>query len=293
MRIGDLISRSWDISFKYKSLWLLGLLAEGALFSSTLRNDSSAWKFGESDFLFSGMAIALAFALLLLMFILLILHFLAVAGLIDSVNRITRGGQYSLSQAFTAGFRVFWRFVGIFLVLLMAVLGLTVALAIPVVLMFVIHTALGVLSLIVAVPVLIAGLFAFYNVYALTQRAIVARDCSIGDALSEAYWLFRRNLGPNVAVFLVFVVLSIAISLAATMIVLMLAAPFVAMWFSSTAGKVAAVVLGVPVILAVLLLIEGISGTFLNSLYTLFYFGLVEPDGITATGPTTNEIPQL
>jgi len=292
MRIGDLVSRSWEISFKYKSLWILGLLAEGVWFSSAFRNENNNWHFGESDFLFSGMAIALAFALLMLMLVLLILHFLSVAGLIDSVNRITRGGHYSLSEAFSTGFKVFWRFVGLWLVLLMAVLGLAVALAIPVVLLFVIHTVLGVLSLIVTVPILLVGLFVFYNLYALTQRAIVARNCSIGDALSEAYWLFRRNLGPNVAVFLVFIILSIAITIAAVMIVLMVAAPFVAMALSSTAGKVAAIVLGVPVVLAVLLVVEGISGVFLNSLYTLFYFGLVEPDGVTGSNPTVSRTPQ-
>lgn len=289
MQIGDLVSRSWDISFKYKSLWILGLLAEGAWFSSALRNQDNSWRFGESDFLFSGMAIALAFALLLLMFVLLILHFLSVAGLIDSVNRITRGGEYRLSQAFATGFRVFWRFIGLWLVLLMAVLGLTVALAIPVVLLFVVSTLLGVLSLIVTIPILLAGLFAFYNVYALTQRAIVARDCSIGDALSEAFWLFRRNLGPNVAVFLVFVVLSIAITIAAVMIVLLIAAPFIAMALTSTAGIVGAIILGVPVVAAVVLVLEGFSGVFLNSLYTLFYFGLVDPDGVAGSHPSTGQ----
>ena len=290
MQIGDLVSRSWDISFKYKSLWILGLLAEGAWFSSALRNQDNSWRFGESDFLFSGMAIALAFALLLLMFVLLILHFLSVAGLIDSVNRITRGGEYRLSQAFATGFRVFWRFIGLWLVLLMAVLGLTVALAIPVVLLFVVSTLLGVLSLIVTIPILLAGLFAFYNVYALTQRAIVARDCSIGDALSEAYWLFRRNLGPNVAVFLVFVVLAIVITIVAVMIVLLIAAPFIAMALSSTAGIVGAIIFGVPVVAAVVLVLEGFSGVFLNSLYTLFYFGLVEPDGVAGSQSSTGEV---
>lgn len=290
MQIGDLVSRSWDISLKYKSLWILGLLAEGAWFSSALRNQDNSWRFGESDFLFSGMAIALAFALLLLMFVLLILHFLSVAGLIDSVNRITRGGEYRLSQAFATGFRVFWRFIGLWLVLLMAVLGLTVALAIPVVLLFVVSTLLGVLSLIVTIPILLAGLFAFYNVYALTQRAIVARDCSIGDALSEAYWLFRRNLGPNVAVFLVFVVLAIVITIVAVMIVLLIAAPFIAMALSSTAGIVGAIIFGVPVVAAVVLVLEGFSGVFLNSMYTLFYFGLVEPDGVAGSHPSAGEV---
>jgi hypothetical protein len=285
MRIGDLVSRSWDISFKYKSLWILGLLAEGAWFSSVFRNENNNWHIGESDFLFSGMAIALAFTVLLLMLVLLILHFLSVAGLIDSVNRITRGGRYKLSQAFATGCHVFWRFVGLWLVFLMAVIGLGVALAIPVVLLFVLNTILGVLSLIIAVPVLLIGLFAFYNVYALTQRAIVARDCSIGDALSEAYWLFRRNLGPNVAVFLVFVVLAIGITIASAMLTLLIAAPFVAMALTSTAGKVGAILLGLPIVLAVLVVVEGFSGVFLNCLYTLFYFGLVEPDGIAGGMP--------
>jgi len=285
MRIGDLINRSWDISMKYKSLWLLGLLAEGAWFGSVFRNQHSDWKFAENDLFLSGAAIALVFALLILMLVLLVLHFLSVAGLIDSVNRITRGGEYKMSLAFAAGFRVFWRYVGLWLLAAMTGIGLVAVLAIPVALFFVIGPVLGVISVIIALPVLLAGAFVIYNIYALTQRSIVARDCSIGDALSEAYWLFRRNLGPNVAVFLVYLVLAIGITLAAVILILLIAAPFIAMALSSTGGKIVAIILGLPLVLAVLLVIEGIAGVFLNSLYTLFYFGLVEPNGDVAAPP--------
>ncbi len=292
MRIGDLVSRSWDIAFKYKSLWLLGLLAEGAWFTSAFRNQHNDWSFAESDFAFTGVAIALVLALFLLMLVLLVLHFLAVAGLIDSVNRITRGGEYRMSLAFATGFRVFWRFVGIWLLAAMAGIGLIGVLAIPVVLLFVIHVVLGVLSLIIALPALLIGALIIYNIYALTQRSIVARDCSIGDALSEAYWLFRRNLGPNVAVFLVYLVLGLAITIAAILLILLIAAPFIAMALSSTGGLVVAIVLGVPLVLAVLLVIEGIAGVFLNCLYTLFYFGLVEPNGVAAAASQVNPTAQ-
>lgn len=288
MRIGDLVSRSLDISFKYKSLWLLGLLAEGAWFGSAFRNQHSGWNFSESDFFLSGAAVVLVFALLLLMLVLLVLHFLSVAGLIDSVNRITRGGEYKMSLAFATGFRVFWRFVGLWLLAAMAGIGLVAVLAIPVVLFFVLNTLLGVLSLVLAVPALLIGAFIIYNVYALTQRSIAVRDCSIGDALTEAYWLFRRNLGPNVAIFLVYLVLAIAITVAAVLLIVLIAAPFIAMALSSTGGKVVAILLGLPLVLAVLLVVEGITGVFLNSLYTLFYFGLVEPNGLTAGSATAD-----
>ncbi|PWB74366.1 hypothetical protein C3F09_04000 [candidate division GN15 bacterium] len=285
MRIGDLVSRSWDIAFKYKSLWLLGLLAEGAWFGTWIRNRDSGFKFGDSDLLFSGMAVALVFAILILMLVLLVLHFISVAGLIDSVNRITRGGKYELRLAFASGIRVFWRYVGLWLLAVMAGIALVVALAIPVALGFVIHAAFGIIAVVLLLPVLLIGIFITYNVYALTQRSIVVRDCSIGDALSEAYWLFRRNLGPNLAVFLVYMVLAIAITLAAVILILLVAAPFVAMALSSTGGKIMALLLGVPLVLVLLLIIEGISGVFLNCLYTLFYFGLVEPDGLVAPQP--------
>jgi len=290
MRIGDLISRSWEISLKYKSLWLLGLLAEAAWLFSALCDQNNSWDFAEGDFFLSGVAVTLVFALLLLMLVLLVLHFLSVAGLIDSVNRITRGGEYKLSLAFAAGCRVFWRFVGLWLVAAMAGIGLAAALTIPIVLLFLVSKVLGVLSLIVAVPALLIGVFVIYNIYALTQRVIVARDGSIGDALAEAYWLFRHNPGPNVAVFLIYMVMAIAITLAAVVLILLIAAPFVAMALSSTGGKIVAIILGLPLVLAVLLVIEGIAGVFFNCLYTLFYFGLVEPNGVAAAPPPVHPL---
>ncbi len=51
-------------------------------------------------------------------------------------------------------------------------------------------------------------------------------------------------------------------------------------------GLILALILGIPVLFLVLILFNGIFGTFMSAIYTLFYFELLQPgQPITAAYP--------
>jgi hypothetical protein len=277
MQIGEIVRQAWAITFKYKSLWVFGLFIEGFAAGQGFMNKDHFPVSKFNGFEFSPMLITLIFIGVIVGLVVLVLHFIATAGLIDAVNRITRGGEYKFSAALSSALGFFWRFVGLALVLFFFIICLMLIIILPEILVFLVSTILGFFSLLIALPALLFAAFVSLSIYALAQRAIVARNCSISDAITEAYWLFRRNLGQNLAIFLINIGIAIAVGMCVILLLLIIAAPFIALALTSTTGIIVAIAVGLPIVLFILLLSEGISGSFKSSLYTLFYFELVEP----------------
>ncbi|HVP06550.1 MAG TPA: DUF948 domain-containing protein, partial [Candidatus Acidoferrum sp.] len=230
--------------------------------------------------------IAIAVVMIL---VFLILHLIATGALIDAVNRLARGGVYRLRDSFAIGIDFFWRMFGIYLVGVFAFVILVAAIVVPAVICFLVSTVVGGLSLIVLVPIGLVGMFVITNVFSLTQRALVARNVRLADAIEEGYWLFRNNLGANLVIFIIFMALSIGLWLVAMMIIGLAAGPFIALALTSTTGLIVAIVLGLPIVLIVMWVISGFLGAFFSSLFTLFYFELVEPSAAPApVSPASN-----
>jgi hypothetical protein len=106
---------------------------------------------------------------------------------------------------------------------------------------------------------------------------IVVRNCSIGDALSEGFLLMRQYLSKTIVMFVLIFFLGIAFVIGTLIMWAVVGLPIGgivwAMTQSVAAGIVMAILFGIPISLVV----GGYFGTFFSSLYTLFYFELVEP----------------
>ncbi len=77
-----------------------------------------------------------------------------------------------------------------------------------------------------------------------------------------------------------------------TLVILgIVAGPFVAMALTGGVGLVVALIIGLPLVLIVLWAIDGLTGSFFSTLYTLFYFELVEPAAAPAVPPQPSELP--
>jgi hypothetical protein len=276
MEIGSILQRSWDLAWKYKSLWVFGLFIQGVGGA----NVNSFWDPSDSDGLDSLIANPAFMTLLgvglVIGFIFLIMHFISSGAHIDAVNKLTRGGTYSFGSSFSVGVDNFWRFVGLSLLMLGAVIALILILALPGILFFLIHPVIGVLGLMILIPALLAGLVVILMIYWLAQRAVVVRGSSIGDALDEAYFLFRTYLGTCVKFALVLLLISIVVGVAFMVILGIIAAPFIAMALAAEGGLIPALVSGIPIVLVVMLVLEGMLGSFFHSANTLFYFRLLE-----------------
>lgn len=209
----------------------------------------------------------------------MVMYCIATPGMIDAVNRIARGGTYKLSESFSTGVDFFWRTLGMMILTTVICVVAFGALAMMVVASFAAATALGVVTLLLALPVFFAALALVACVYALAIRAMVVRNVSIGDAVAEGYSLFRTHLGKNVIFLLINIGLAIALGIGVGIVTLIVYGPIVILAYSLGLALWQSFLLAVILALPLTIPIGGYLGTFQSSMYTMFYFALVEPEG--------------
>jgi len=291
MDYGRIVTESFQIAWRYKSLWIFGLFAGGGsgfnLDFSNLplpKTEFGLRDFGESfRFPFEmDWEIMLPVFLLVGCMILgyIIMHLISVPAIIDGVNKIKRGGTYRLGSSFSAGVDFFLRFLGLLLIGVFAFIVVAVAMVVAGILAYAIgDIILLVLALLIIIPVFLVFLFVFTNLFALAQRAMVVRNTGIADALEEGFWLLRRNPVKNLVVFLIEIGFSIALGITAFILWAIIGAPIAVVALATGAGIIPAIILAVIIGMPVSLVVGGFSGSVLQNLYTLFYFELVEPSG--------------
>jgi hypothetical protein len=287
MNYSRIINRSFEIAWKYKSLWIFGMFASGGFSNFNLNLpiedaggfDPSGLGIPEFSTEFLGMFI-LAAAVLGLVFI--VLSLISQAAIIDSINRIERGGRYRFGDAFSAGVDFFLRFLGLWLLFLAATVVPIVVLAVIAGVAFAVHVAVGILSLLFVIPAFIFLFFVVFSIASLAQRVIVVRNASIGDALEESWLLVKRNFGKTATIFLIFLAFLIGFGILAAIIWLIFSLPIAGLGLIAGLDPVSSLLAGLVLGLPVSVVIGGILGVFYTGLYTLFYFDLVEPKQATA-----------
>jgi hypothetical protein len=151
-----------------------------------------------------------------------------------------------------------------------------------------------VVGILLAIPIGLAAAFILTTVFSLAERAMIVRDTTIGDALSEGMFLLRRRFGDCVLMWLIYIALAIGIGIALVVAAMALYWPInsyvESLLYGDAQTFLLAFVLGLPIALA----IGGFGGTFFTNLYTIFYFELVDPAakrgeqaGPAAAGPGT------
>ncbi len=287
MNYSRIINRSFEIAWRYKSLWVFGMFASGGFANFNLNmqtGDSDG--FGAGGFGFPefppeliGMFILAAVSLML---VFLVASLIAKAAIIDSVNRIDRGGRYRFGEAFSAGIDFFLRFLGI---LILFIVGLVVPTAVIIAMIgvfFGIHTGLGVLSLLILIPAIVLVFFLLFSIFSLAERVIVVRNASIGDAIEEGWLLVKRNFGKTAMIFLIYFAFLIGFGILSTIIWIIFSLPLASLGLVAGLNPISALLAGIVLGLPVSLVVGGILGVFYTSLYTLFYFELVEPSQTAA-----------
>ena len=297
MDYGRIISDSFNISWRYKSLWLFGLFAGGG--GSGFNFDDSWFKkqdigfdleefFETWDFTFDWhMLIPIGMALAVMGIGFIIMHLISVPALIDGVNKIKRGGSYRLGSSFSVGIDFFWRFFGLSIIAIMLIFGSIILAVAFGFFAYAIHWGVMVFYILIMIPVFLGFIVGTTAVFELGTRAMVVRNIGIFDSISEGYLLLKRNIVNNILMFLIYIGLSIALGLGALLIWAIVGAPIALIALATGLGIIPALILAVIMGLPISLIVGGYIGTVVESLYTLFYFELVEPGGqvqpITAT----------
>ena len=270
MNYGALVSKSLNMMWKHKYLWILGLLASlmqgtGQTFSDVSHRSDAVGHF----LLQSGILFFLILAGLFLFIIFLVLSYIAHGGLIHCVNKISRDEPTSLGDGWKTGAKNFWRLLGIGVLLFLVVIGSIVVCGAPVVIAFLVHKGLGILSLLLFVPIFLILLIIIGFVDAYADRACVIEGKGVIDSLGEGWRTFTTNLGRSIAVGIISLISGIVYAILFILLGLGLILNFLLAW--ALTGFIWAVVSGVMVALIYVIITEGIFNTYLSAFWTLSY----------------------
>ncbi len=277
MNYGKLLSDSFKLTWRYKSLWLLGLFV---YIPSLLLMGGAAGTFGQigREPMVPSIDPGTVLAFSAMAFMVMILSFLvqsyATPVLVDAANQIMRGGRYGLADSFGAGARYFLRYLGLQIVGIFIAGGVALLIFIPfLIVMFVLGAMpggeemsfLAVGLILLYVLVLIVPMMLVSVGLALAGRSLVVRDANIADCLSEAWRLVKGNAGSALVSVLLILVVAIPVlivqAILETIIAFTVPDPVAKMFVS----------LPLNIIVSVLGFVWG------SHYFTVLYFELVEP----------------
>ena len=292
MNYGKIIEDSFGLGWKYKSLWFFGLFAGSFAefnfkYKSEQQLDMDSIEFESFEQLSAYFSEYLAPILIPVIFLTLVLSAMRIIcspALIDGVNKITRGGTYKFWDSYSRGLDFFWRYLGLNVLFAAVMVGM-------IIILFGIAAMIHWLMLLLMIPVIIIFVLAGSLVFVLAERSLVVRDNSIGDALEEGWLLFKNNIGKCILIMLITIGLAIGMAIVLALISFMLYLPINLLVGGITENIVLGFVLALMLGLPVSVVLGGFGGTFLHSLFTLFYFGLVDPSTPYAAQPPAAAAP--
>ena len=296
MDISAIFKRAWEITWKHKGLWVLGILANCSGGSS--QNSSNATRIPEysrgggefpeierwlqsipeETWIIIGISLICVIVLLALVF--WVLAAIGNGGLIAGFQMAETGETLTLGTAFQKGISYFWKLLVIQLVLGLASFIVLLPIIGGGVLFSVFTFGIGLLCLIPLICVLIPLGIAVSIYTLLTQIGLVVEDLDIVAAFQRAWEVFRANLGEVV-------VMGLILGVGGFFVGVILAIPFVLMALplitglivgTGTSGVAGAsvTVIGIILYLPVLLVASGIMRTFITGSWTLTYRSLIE-----------------
>lgn len=284
----EIIRRAWEITWKYKFLWLFGFIIALAAGGSNVGNnlnysmngaDSSTLGTNIGNFADAYLVLVLFIVAVfgLFGFIVWILSIISTGGLVGSAAKIERGEPTSLNDGFKTGAKNFWRILGLNIIVGLIILVLVLAVIVPLIAVIVVIASAGdqgggmlagmicfILIAVVALfaVALVAMVLSVVSIYAI--RYIVLEGGGVFESFSNGWRLLKREFAATAIVFLL-------------------------VWIiSALAGLVFAVpglIIGVPVFLALLagittqnIGVVGLAfvGFTLLSLFMAFLNGILE-----------------
>jgi hypothetical protein len=249
MGFGDIVKRAWEITWRYKVLWVLGIFAGVSGCTSSFgssgssnsggRGGSSRGGSGSDEVLrqverfshqLSGMVVTLAIigaALALIGVVWWLLGIAARAGLVHGVNEAQEGRKVALGEAWSAGFQrwgsVFFLELVLKVPIFVIVLAILVAVIVPIVRLGVTNATessqvlaalapiCGVLA--IGVPLLLVLSYVFGVLYLTALRFIVLDGQSATASLGSAWRAFRERFKDHFLMYLFNWLLNVASSM--------------------------------------------------------------------------------
>jgi hypothetical protein len=279
MDLGKVLSRAWQITWRWKILWVLGflsVLARGlsAGSNSGYSGNRTDWASFQLPSAISGLLIA-------------VVSVMARGGLIAGVQQVEDEGATGFAQAWRVGRNRFWTLFGIsvltavpILIVVLLGVGIFVLLILGTVGVFDTSRAAGALGIAASVvcggtlccgAIFLAIVLEQIRVYG--ERAAILEGMGWIDAFKRGWQVIKDNLGPTVLLWLVFLAIGLVLGAVIFGGVVALFAPFAGILSSAQGPMWLVVPLGCGGILAVIVfaLISSIVETFTSATWTLAY----------------------
>jgi len=307
MDYGKVLGRAWEITWRWKVLWILGFLASlgsgggGGGGSNAYTGNGQdfnidKWTQGipPGEFLpavsgIIGIIIAVVCVLFIIFIALWVVSVIARGGLIAGVQQVEDEGSTTFRTAWVAGRKKFWTLFGLgilaaipMIILIFAgiiLLGLGIAAAVGA--MDISETA-GIAG-IVMISLLCGGFLCcgmiilgivLEQIRVYGERAAILEDLGWINAFKRGWQVLKENLGPTIIFWLIFLAIGIVIFVISFAIIAALAAPFLLLLLPSvdpgTWLIVPACFAGLVMVI-VFTLIKSVVTTFSSATWTLAY----------------------
>jgi hypothetical protein len=301
MDFGHVLTRSWEIIWKNKVLWIFGILAScsgqsrGSSFNYGFDSSNTStgqlppgieqW-FNQLEARFNSVPeeqlIAIIIGLVVLAILLGLVFFViglfGKVGLIKGAQQAEAGMALSFRQLARDAYAVLWRAAGLNLLLFIIPFIIVLALVLAGSLLVVGTMGIGLICLI-PLACLILLVFIAYGIYVeFANLALVSEDLGVMDAVSRGWEVVRNNVG-NV------LVMALVLMIGGGIITILIGLPIVAIAFPAVIGGVSGTqdafttgltISAICLVLAlpVLILLGGILQSYIQSAWTLTYLQL-------------------
>ena len=311
MDFGKVLGRAWEITWRWKMLWVLGFLAALGQGGSSAPQWNWNYTFSDQDFqrwsyqpweyaeeFFAGIAVlvlALCCVALIIAIILWVVSIIARGGLIAAVQQVEVDGETSFGKAWSAGARKFWTLFGLGILaalpiillviigIIMFTIGITAGVGLLEVgeaagittLLFVTVTCGGFLCCGMFVLVIVLEQIRIYG-----ERAAILEDLGWIDAFKRGWQVLVENIGATLILWLIFFALGIVIFGIVFVIMLALTVPLLGLFVNADPGWVLIGPLCVGGVLGAIVyaVIRSIIVAFTSSTWTLAFMELTKGD---------------
>jgi hypothetical protein len=294
MDYGKILSRAWQIAWRWKVLWILGFLA--SLGQGLGGGNGSSYQFNSSDWgrvspniapAVIGLLIALACLAVIIGIALWVVSIMARGGLIAGVQQVEDEGSTRFVQAWRVGRGRFWTLFGItilasiptFIAVLIGV-GVLVLLIVGTVGAFNTSEGAGAAGVVASVlcggtlccgAIVLAVVLEQIRVYA--ERAAILEGLGWIEAFKRGWQVLKENLGPTIILWIIFAAIGFVFAAVILGGLFALLAPFFALLGTEQLGPWILVPFACGGLIAAIIfaLIRSVIETFTSASWTLAY----------------------
>lgn len=294
MDFGKILGRAWEITWRWKVLWVFGFLislgqggSRGSSNFNWVEDGGRGGQFLERiPPMVVGLIIALACVGLIIGLALWVLSVIGRGALIGGVQQVEEKGSTDLGQAWRVGVNRFWTLFGISFLTALPILVLVVLVAAVFVGPILAEVGLSagregptgvfVLSFLCGAPlccsaIIVGIVLSQIKIYA--DRAAVLEGLGWIDALQRGWQVLRDNLGPTVVFWLIFFAIGLVFAIVVGGALLVLLLPFLVFVASSDPGAwiLLPVACGGLLAMVASAIIGSVVETFTSATWTLAY----------------------